>query len=287
MNRKDNPLLHLTKVVRKDNREQGYYKKNSEYDSLFSHFTQENTKNTSLDGHIDSKGKLTKERKQLHINIIADMFKKARPTNNKTYIVMSGGSGSGKGHILNNYVMDSEKENFVKIDVDDIRMMLPEYSKFRMEKQADGSNLAAAKTHQEASAISKLANSYAISNGYSVIFDCTFSSDSHVKAVKTVKIKGYRTELYGSLVSENVAKINALKRGISSGRYVPDYKISESNFMNKQKVVEHIVKDNTLFDNVELYDNDGSVDHIEPKKIFSNGNILDQQSFIKHFKEHF
>jgi len=287
MTRKDNPNYAPFTIVRRDGKTQIYYKSivNHDNGSIFDAYA-----GTSLENHIDpSTGHLKPERQQLHNKILDTIFNGKKPSYTPSCYITAGGPGSGKGVILNNYVKPSinDLNNYVSINADHVRILLPEYAEFINERDADGMNKAAEKTHREASYIADLALTYAQNNKYNIIYDCSFSSQKHVKACELMKANGYRMHLAGVLTTPEISMVAVRERAARTGRDVPKHLVVSKNNECKDVLSKVIMdKTNKLFDSVHLYDNDGMLDKIEPKLNFKNGNIIDHSSFFKHMKDH-
>lgn len=286
ISRKDNPNYAPFYVVRKDNKTQKYYKKVTDHssDAVFDAY-----KGTSLENHIDENGHITPARQQLHNKILNTIFNGKKPAYTPSCYITAGGPGSGKGIILNDYVKPSIQNlhNFVSINVDHIRILLPEYAEYLNEKDAEGMNKAAEKTHRESSYLADLALTYAESNKHDIIYDCTFSSEKHAKACEIMKANGYRMHLAGVLTSPEISMVAVRERAARTGRDVPKHLVVSKNNESKSVIGKILMdKTNKVFDSIHLYDNDGMLDKIEPKLIFKNGNVIDRFSFIKHMRDH-
>ena len=108
-------------------------------------------------------------RSQLHDEIVNSYFINKQVFKEKRLIFTAGCYGSGKGHVLR--LMDRLKkinlDNFIHVDPDKIRVLLPEYVQYLQEDPWN----AGYKTNKEAGYIAELIQLHALMNGYNLIID--------------------------------------------------------------------------------------------------------------------
>ena len=154
-------------------------------------------------------GEYTPERLQIHDDIIDSFYKET--TGDKKAVFFGGPSGSGKSGLLD-YVGD--QDNYVYINNDEIKKLLPEYNGFN-------SNF----IHDEARDITEKLKSRTLDTRQNFIIDGTLrDSKKALKEFKATKELGYNVQhLSTNLPLENTME-RALYRTIAEGaegRYVP------------------------------------------------------------------
>ena len=221
----------------------------------------------------DGKGgwKISPERQKLYDKIVKEHLKGVTPTGNPTFTLMGGGGGSGKGTILKNQIaLDQSTEfgvripesNFVRVDPDEIKAMLPEFDELLFAGRKDES---ASYTHEESSAIAKIVQRQAFSRGLDVLLDGTGNS----KAIKLqskideARNAGYIVNgVYVSTTIESAWQRNmgrAVKPNSKRG-IVPPY-----NFLEAHKSVSDIMPHMAPeFDSWVLFDTNGPEDSLPP-----------------------
>ena len=180
--------------------------------------------------YTTSDGSYTPERKQLHDQILDDLFKdadKAMPdaSEQPTFVMLGGRGGSGKSS-LKGLAYDPEKT--VVIDADKIKTMLPEYSDLFQQK-SKYAGLNAWEVHEESSDIVKETLEIAKERGINVVLDGTMSStNSALKKIAPFKEAGYRIEGAYMYLPREESTLRGLGRGmnldysnVESGRFVP------------------------------------------------------------------
>lgn len=206
----------------------------------------------TLDQYRRADGTWTPERQRLHNAIVDQHFAGgATPVANPVATIMGGGPASGKGRMLAQTRLPT---NRVTIDSDEIKKMLPEFR----ERTAAGSMDAAAMAHEESSYLSKLIAERAAGGRFNFVMDGT--GDGSYESL-TRKVAGYRKG--GARVSANyvtvdteVAVARAQSRGVRSGRFVPENTIRDTH----RRISEIIprVLDEGHFDDFVLWDNNGA-----------------------------
>lgn len=175
-------------------------------------------------------GVYTAERKQVHEQILDDLFKdadKAKPAAGEqpTFVMLGGRGGSGKSS-LKGLAYDPDKT--VVIDADKIKTMLPEYSEL-FQQQSKYAGLNAWEVHEESSDIVKEALAIAKERGINVVLDGTMSSaGSALKKITPFEDAGYRIEGAYMFLPREESTVRGMGRGmhidysdVESGRFVP------------------------------------------------------------------
>jgi predicted ABC-type ATPase len=169
------------------------------------------------DFHVDNDGNYTKERLELHKQIMRNFKKELVCIDNKEpiAILMGGSPASGKSTFLRKYAPYLLKEEILRVDADEIRAKLPEYKGYN-----------ASQTQAETKDIvnTLLSNrTIGIPCKYDIIYDGTMNSTkSYIPLIKLLKSLGYKVFIvYIDKVPEEVVKKRALERYKKSGRFVP------------------------------------------------------------------
>jgi predicted ABC-type ATPase len=169
------------------------------------------------DFHVDNDGNYTKERLELHKQIMRNFKKELVCIDNKEpiAILMGGSPASGKSTFLRKYAPYLLKEEILRVDADEIRAKLPEYKGYN-----------ASQTQAETKDIvnTLLSNrTIGIPCKYDIIYDGTMNSTkSYIPLIKLLKSLGYKVFIvYIDKVPEEVVKKRALERYQKSGRFVP------------------------------------------------------------------
>lgn len=256
-NRK-NPNISLTQFI-KDNYTIQIAEKGSNLFNLIQKIqstetnTDDRTDGDSLSKHTDENGKLTPEREALHREIILNHFIGKEPAKGeKTFIILGGGSASGKSTLLKSGLIE-KTDGFVTIDSDNIKGMLPEYN----EMIKNGNDKAAGYTHEESSAITKRTQKISLELGYNTILDGTGdgSEKSLMNKIKQGKDNGYRVKGEYVTIPTKLALERANDRAKKTGRKIREDKIKEIH----QKVSIRALQFADIFDEIKVYDNTNKI----------------------------
>lgn len=179
-------------------------------------------------------GAYTETRKELHQDILGDIFKnedKAKPKDGEKpkVIFLGGRGGSGKSKFEG---LVYNKDNYIVLDADAIKEKIPEYQGYN-----------AYEVHEESSAILNKALQRARKQGLNVVLDATMKTlSSTEKKVKSFEDAGYDMEMYYMHLPREKAAERAIGRFMGDrGRYVPlnvllnDMKHNEENFDKLKK----------------------------------------------------
>lgn len=211
-------------------------------------------KSNSLENNLDSDGKLTAEREQVHKDIIDGELKGKVPVEGQaTMTMLGGGPASGKSSVMSTKNLDSHT---VVVDPDEMKKKLPGYKK--MSKETDQ---AASYYHEESSALAKRFSETAYSENVNVIYDGT--GDGSIKSVEkkinAAKEKGYKVEAkYVTIDTDEAVKRNQKRYddAVAAGenpRLVPESYVRSCH----AKVTDISVATAPKFDHIEVWDNSG------------------------------
>ena len=203
-------------------------------------------------------GVYTNERQGLHREIIGDYLKDGS-TNTGTSYFMGGAPATGKSSIINSGDVVLPKGIMV-VDADAIKAKIPEYN----EMVNRGEGQAAARVHEESSTLSKSITATAAKKGYDIVNDGVGDGkyESIVKKVEEQREAGKRVVANYVTTDTETSLQRARQRGERTGRVVPEEYI-KSMHREISNLVPKLAK-NKVFDELRLYDNNGS----KPKLIF-------------------
>ena len=172
---------------------------------------------------------------------------------------MGGAPATGKSSIIDSGDVVLPKGILV-VDSDAIKGKIPEYNE--MVKRGDTE--AAARSHEESSTLSKKIISNASKKGFDIVNDGVGDGkyESVVKKVEEQRKAGKRVVANYVTTDTEVSLQRARQRAERTGRKVPEDYIKS---MHKEisSLVPKLAK-NKVFDELKLYDNNGS----KPKLIF-------------------
>lgn len=201
--------------------------------------------------HTDSQGNYTKERKELHKEIINEFKKKAVCiTKGRPIAILMGGSpASGKSSFIKKYRPYLMVNDIVKVDADEIRAKLPEYRGFN-----------ATQTHLETKDIVNTLISdrnIGVPCDFDLIYDGTMNSvKSYEPLIDLLRKRNYKIYIiYIDKVPYETVVSRMKERYKKSGRFVPievidDFFSKGRTALDKLKkeVDGYIVVDGSNFD---------------------------------------
>lgn len=193
-------------------------------------------------------GSFTPERKRLHKEIVSGILKGVKRVKNPHVMMMGGGTASGKSRLIDDgHVM--YPDGSAMIDSDKIKGLIPEYQEM-LRKDDRG----AAFSHEESSAISKLATAQALEMGANVVMDGTGDNSYEKLASKVAKWRkaGHRVVAHYVTVDTDEAIRRSAKRAEKKGRKVPSSVIREIHAGVSAVFPQAI--ENGLFDEFSLWD---------------------------------
>ena len=182
--------------------------------------------------HYDKTTGYTSERKQVHQQIIDDLFTgvKCVKSGKQPIAIFTGGSpASGKSTFINKKAKYLKSDNIFHLDADEIRSKLPEYNGWNANS-----------THLETSDIVNQILDQIGSEKcrYDFVYDGTMNkAKKYFPLIKKVKELGYKVYIIFMDIPYTEAKRRALERYQKTGRYVPmeviDDFFTEINGMSK------------------------------------------------------
>ena len=227
-----------------------------------------------LEEQPDGSFRFSAERQALHDSIIAGILAGQVSQDHPKYNVMGGGPAAGKSSM--------EKANpdisagAAVLNADDIKTLLPEYQ----EMVADKDGAAAYYAHEESSYLVKRVQAEAFKASFNVTLDGTGDSSAKKmrKKIQAARDAGYSVHGFYVTIPTEVAVERAYKRGLKTGRQVPDAVIRNTHRSVSQVLDE--LRDE--FDTVVLYDNELGTKQEENlrtvmvKKLGGKSEIVDQ-----------
>lgn len=218
----------------------------------------------SMKGFIGPDGKLTPEREALHKQIIDDWLKDKMPESGQaTMTMMGGGPASGKSSVIDNgFVKLTDEKKTVTVDPDYFKTKLPGYAEMATKTDA-----AAGFYHEESSALAKRAYATALSENINVVYDGTgdgslgSASGKIMQAKKAgYKVKGeYVTIDTEEALRRNQARYENGKKKYESGESKTPPRLPNENLVvnTHRKVTNIAVQTSSMFDEMNIYDNNG------------------------------
>lgn len=195
--------------------------------------------------HTNKKGEYTEERQKLHEQIIADVKKDVICISKETPIaILTGGApGSGKTHFLKNFAPYLLGPELFKIDADEIRAKLPEYTGWN-----------SANTHMETrDIVNTLIADIGKNCKYDIVYDGTMNkAKKYYELINELKRIGYNTYVIYIKVPQEISEKRVLERYKRSGRFVPPDVLQEvyDNGDTAFNEIKNMVKGYILVDGV-------------------------------------
>lgn len=219
--------------------------------------------------------KYNPERSEFHKEVIKDYIKNGSTKEGTSYF-MGGAPATGKSSIIDSGDVVLPKGILV-VDSDEIKGKLPEYNEMIRRKEPES----AARAHEESSKLSKDIIKTASKKGFDIVNDGVGDGkyESVVKKVEEQRKAGKRVVANYVTTDTEVSLQRARQRAERTGRKVPEDYIKS---MHKEisTLVPKLAK-NKIFDELKLYDNNGS----KPKLIFeqkgSKIKVYDQTAYNK------
>lgn len=213
-------------------------------------------------------GKYTEKRRKLHAAIYEQLLAGAQPVEKPTFVLLGGGSASGKSSLVAGTV-PAIPDSIVRVDADQIKSMLPEYAAL-----SGKDSRAAAFAHNESAFMAKELASLAASRGYNTMLDGTGngSEGGLAKKVGIAKKQGMKVVAVYATTDLQTAIARNRERAKTEGRMVPQ-SFLEYSHQQVSALFPKFVR-NGSFDEAHLYDTTGK----EPKKIAT----LSDGEFVVH-----
>lgn len=214
----------------------------------------------------------TPERIAMRQSIIDSYFEGRKPVSygKPRLILLGGGGGVGKSTILEfqqKNKMIPKDQDVIKINADDIKLLLPEYRKIRKAKDWR----AATTVHDESSLLAKailyrglgmtsdqVAEKFkpylpSRSGGkFDLLLDATMSNkDDGLTLIKSAQKNGYFVSMNGVIADPKSAIQRAIARGKRSGRFVDPKVLAKAHagFLDAIPLYSNVLDQLSLFDN--------------------------------------
>lgn len=211
-------------------------------------------------------GKYTEKRRKLHARIYEQLLAGAEPVKNPTFVLLGGGSASGKSALVAGTV-PAIPASLVRVDADQIKSMLPEYAAL-----SGSDSRAAAFAHNESAFMAKELASIAASRSYNTMLDGTGngSEGGLAKKVGIAKKQGMKVVAVYATTDLQTAIARNKQRAKTDGRMVPQ-SFLEFSHQQVSALFPRFVR-NGSFDEAHLYDTTGK----DPRKIatLSDGDFV-------------
>lgn len=211
-------------------------------------------------------GKYTEKRRKLHAQIYEQLLAGAEPVENPTFVLLGGGSASGKSALVAGTV-PAIPASLVRVDADQIKSMLPEYAAL-----SGSDSRAAAFAHNESAFMAKELASIAASRSYNTMLDGTGngSEGGLAKKVGIAKKQGMKVVAVYATTDLQTAIARNKQRAKTDGRMVPQ-SFLEFSHQQVSSLFPRFVR-NGSFDEAHLYDTTGK----DPRKIatLSDGDFV-------------
>lgn len=235
------------------------YRKNSVSNKTFDDYIKEHCfvsdgYSTTDKGYRDEHGNYTKERQQLHNDIIKSYVDKADdPPKGEapTCYLFGGGSASGKSSVVNpimSKIAESLGVHFESVDSDAIKEKIPEYDAFKNQN----TETAAFRVHDESSEVANMTVDELIKSGKCFAFDGTMKNEKKYNAlIDKLKQNGYKIKIIGVDIPTEDALRRADARAAHTGRKVPHgiIKGAHGGFATTFPKIMDRVDDYFLYDN--------------------------------------
>jgi hypothetical protein len=149
----------------------------------------------------------------------------------------------------------TDDPNLVNIDADNFNLAIPEFDGL---KQTDQEN-AAARVHDEASQMTKMAVAQAVNGRYDIVYDSTTSGQGGLNTINQLGAAGYKMDAYFVDIPLAQAFDRAATREHDStdpknyGRHVPADIVEGSNVGSAKTFFA--IKDNPQLSSISLVDN--------------------------------
>ncbi len=178
--------------------------------------------------YADKRGQYQVSRKSLHTTILNKyLFQivKLPQKENPNSIFMAGGPGSGKSFTLESLAKAGvfNMGNYVIINTDDIKEMIPEYQTF---KKIDAEK-AASMVHKESSFLKNQVVGEATKRKVNFILDGTFSNPQKSAALLKT-LTGFKTKIIFVDAPTEILLKRVQERGQRTGRFVPPDFVKQS-----------------------------------------------------------
>lgn len=219
---------------------------------------------TSHEYYFDHHPVLTPDRERLHRDIIEDILSRKPYSQNRKVYMLGGGPANGKTNLLRSGYLP-HPENALKVDVDEIKLMLPEYRYMQARKES----LAAPIVHVESSNIGHDLRTHALQRGFDIVWDGTANESLEHRREAALEFKTYGHHCRVDYVTLDMSLSLELAelRYQKTGRRVPESVIKEKS-RSIAELVPQLIK-HQIFDELFLWDTNI---HNQPRLILSQKN---------------
>ena len=204
---------------------------------------------TTLDYYYDIYEELSDERDDLHSQIIKSILSRKRYSTGRKIFMLGGAPANGKSTFLKSKIVEYPKAA-IKIDPDEIKTMLPEYT--IMTKMHEP--LASSIVHEESSFIAKEIRRISIEAGYDIIIDGVANDTLYrrLQDIEELRSNGHYIRIDYVTIDTFLSLKLADLRYKFTGRQVPETYIIEKNRKIALLIPELI--ENKAFDELYLWD---------------------------------
>lgn len=227
---------------------------------------------TSHEFYFDHHKELSDGRQKFQQQIIQHILSKKSYSKNKQVYMLGGGPANGKSSLIKSGFLP-HPESALKIDVDEIKLMIPEYQYMLAKKET----LAAPIVHVESSNIGHDLRQHALRSGYDIVWDGTANEnlEHRIEAALEIKNHGHRCRVDYVTLDMALSLQLAEFRYQKTGRRVPESVIKEKSRCIAD-LVPQLIK-HQVFDELYLWDTNI---HNQPRLILSQKNgkleVVDQ-----------
>jgi len=234
---------------------------------------------TSNEYYFDNHKELSNDRQKFQEQIIQHILSKKPYSKNKHVYMLGGGPANGKSSLIKSGFLP-HPENALRIDVDEIKLMLPEYQYMLAKRES----LAAPIVHIESANIGHDLRRHALKSGYDIVWDGTANENLEHRMEAALEIKNHGHHCRVDYVTLDMALSLELAelRYQKTGRRVPESVIKEKS-RSIAELVPQLIK-HQVFDELYLWDTNI---HNQPRLILSQkcGKLeVADQALYNNFK---
>lgn len=227
----------------------------------------------------DKDGNYNEERTAFHEKIVQDKINQGS-TNLGTSYFLGGAPATGKSSLESSGQV-VYPQGILRVDPDEIKEKLPEYNKMSENKIAQS----ASKVHEESSKLSKDIVNNAADQKMDAVIDTVGDGSFEKVAEKAQQQRDAGKKVVAHYVTTDVETSlqRAQARGERTGRNVPTDYIKD---MHKEvSTIFPKLADNNTFNELHLYDNNGSVPKLIYSKVEGKESIIDANAYSKFLEK--
>ncbi len=233
----------------------------------------------TLDYYFELHLGLKAEREALHEAIIQTVLERKNYSRDKRIYMLGGAPANGKSAFIRSGIINYPK-NILKIDPDEIKMMLPEY-RYLLDMQVPA---AARLVHEESSKLAKKIRTRAIAEGTNLLLDGVYneSIEKRIEDVKALKCNGHWVRIDYVTLDTDLSLWLAKIRHQRTGRLVPEDLI-KSTARSLVKLIPELIE-LQLFDELYLWDTNIAA---EPRLILQQKSgklVITDKMLYENFK---